>query len=134
MGEFSISYNKEKNLATGVHLGSCGPQDTLNGIKVYYKGTITKYSITDFSKAELLNVSGTEIAYLAEYMNDACRVRPPGSYDFLIVPDLLKFGLARMYHTYLAITAKNDVNLKTEVYRTMEEALKRIDILIALER
>jgi hypothetical protein len=134
MSEFSITYNKDKNLAIGVHSGTCGFQDTLNSIKIYYQGTITKYSITDFSKAQLLSVTGKEIEFLAEYMVQASKVRPPGSYDFLVVPDLLKYGLARMYHSYLELTTKSGEHLKTEVYRTMEEALAEVDKKIALER
>jgi hypothetical protein len=38
-----------------------------------------------------------------------------------------------MYHSYLELTAKNGAHLITEVYRTMEEAIARIDKLIAAE-
>ena len=127
MGEFTLTHFKEKDLKVGVHSGICGSEDALRGIKEYYAGPITRYSITDFSQAELIKITGDDIAKLAAYMSKASKVRPPYSVDILVVSDMLKFGLARMYASFVNMSIKNVSDLKTEVFRTMEDAMQWLD-------
>jgi hypothetical protein len=127
MSKFKITYFKDKDMSIGVHTGECGYNEILNGIKLYYEGSATKYAITDFSQAIALKISGEEVARIADYMRQTSKTRPPRSYDLLIVSGILKFGLARMYTTYLKLNETNDLDLKTEVFRSVEDAVRWID-------
>ncbi len=133
MGRFVVKYIKEKDLSIAEHSGDCTVEDVANGIKKYYEGPTCKFAITDFTNTSPAGkVTGEEISHLSECMHKASAARTPNSYDLIVVPDLLMYGLARMYATYLNLSAKNETDLKTEVFHSLEDALHWVDTRIKL--
>ena len=96
MSEIIITYFMDKNLSICEHIGPCGREDVLRGIKQYYAGPVTKYAITDFTRAISDNPHAEELRVVADAMRKASAARPPYSCDLLIVPDFLKAGLSRV--------------------------------------
>jgi hypothetical protein len=60
-------------------------------------------------------------------MRKASVVRPAGSFDLLVVPEIVQYGLARMYVTYLNLNSMQEPDLKTDVFRSLEEAVKWVE-------
>jgi len=52
---------------------------------------------------------------------------PAGSFDLLVVPEIVQYGLARMYVTYLNLNSMQEPDLKTDVFRSLEEAVKWVE-------
>ena len=123
MGKITSEYNKEFDVMVYTLEGAITYAEMLEAINGYYKGTLTKYTVWDFTNANMLKYFTTdEIKMLAQLVRSLGEARK-GGLDALVVPGLLKFGLARMYGVYSDMTKANETSLKSLIFHTKNEAI-----------
>jgi len=121
MGNVVISKDNEIEMAVYSFEGATSYNDIRVEIDKYYSGTVTKYKICDFTKS-ILNVSSKEVMQLGEQIRLRGTARRQG-YDAIVVPNLLYYGLARMYVVYAEMTHADPDALKIMIFRSMDEAV-----------
>jgi len=124
MGTVVVSAGKDIDMAVYSFEGKTSYDDIRLEIDNYYIGKLNKYKICDFTRAEL-NVTNKEVIALADQVREKGKARKNG-FDAIVVPNLLYYGLARMYIAYAAYTHRDPDALKLMVFRSFDEALEAI--------
>ena len=119
MGKMTNNVDKQLNAAIYTLEKDAGCSDMMDELNAYYKGTLTKYVVLDFTRIEK-HLTNNEIIKIADKMKLLGKARR-GGYDIVVVRGLLQYGLARIYSAY---TADADPGaLRTIVLRSVDEAL-----------
>lgn len=125
MGNVVITPDTEIDMVTYSFEGPTNYDDIRVEIDRYYSGKLTKYKICDFTNAKL-DVTSNQVVLLAEQIRARGAARK-NCFDAVVVPNLLYFGLARMYVAYAEFTKDNDPDaLKLMIYRSMDEAIAKM--------
>jgi len=96
--------------------------DIHDAIEEYYSGTLTKYTIWDFSNMKKKHLASEDAIKLGQLVNAAGKARK-GGFDIIVVPGLVQYGMARIYAAYAAIVERDEQNLCTKIFRNLDEAL-----------
>jgi len=119
MGKMTKYIDKKLNAVVYTLDKDAGCSDMLEELEAYYKGSLTKYVVVDFTGI-IKHLTNDEIKKIADRMKLLGKARR-GGYDVVVVKGLLQYGLARIY---CAHTADADAGaLKTIVMRSVDEAL-----------
>lgn len=121
MGMISLTIDKEWNIALHVLRGDVDYTEIHAAIEQFYKGTLTRYTIWDFTDAVVDRLTIGDIQRLGSEVSTAGKARLYGA-DVLIVSNQLKFGFARIYAAYADLTHTDPAALKTGVVRSRDEA------------
>ena len=133
MATLKVSIDKELDIAEYRFEGEIVYSELRDSIKQYYSGTLTKYTVWDFSATNVQNVRNSEIMTIANQVSVAGQARD-NCFDVIIVSELFKYGLARIYAGYAESIQKNPAALKTMVFRTREHAYDWIRAHESLDR
>ena len=118
-----IEIDKELDMTVFTVAGEIPFTRVLGAVKEYYKGKLTKYTLWDFSGADLAKYfTGAEARELGSLVSVYGKNRP-GGFDLIIVTGLLPFGLARMYAAYADMSRHDPLALKAMVFRSKGAAL-----------
>ena len=94
-----------------------------DAIEKYYKGSLTKYTIGDYSKANPgKHLTVDELRLLSLQVTALGAARPHG-FDLIVAPGILQYGVARIFKAYAEITGKSASNLSLRIFNKMEDAL-----------
>jgi hypothetical protein len=119
----TVSHDKELDAAIYTIEGDVEYAEVRDAIDRYYKGALTKYTIWDYSKANRgKHLTGDETQKLGIQVSSLGVARPQG-FDLLIVPNIVQYGLARMYQAYSEIAKKDTKTLKSKIFRNREDAI-----------
>ena len=123
MGEIVKTLDTVLDIAAYTLEGEVSYEDVRGAIDDYYKGKLTRYTVWDFSKVILFNlVTLSEVKLLERHVAEKSKERP-GCYDVLVVPDKIKYGLAKMYSVYAQVSFDNIHSVRTVIVHSYEEAL-----------
>ena len=126
MGTIKKSIDADLDAAIFTMEGEVGGAEILNAIDSYYKGTLTKYTLWDYTKVNKnKHLTNADIVKIGKEIDAEGKARD-GSFDLIVVPDLQEYGLSRIYASYGEVGKKYPNALKTIVVRSREEALKWI--------
>jgi hypothetical protein len=125
MAKITLQYDKVLDAVMYTIEGDLEYSELAEAINEYYKGTMTKYTVWDFSAANLrfLDEETKKLAVQVCALGKARR----GGYDLLVVSGVLKYALARVYAVYSELTQKDPGCLKPVIFRTKEDALAWIN-------
>jgi len=98
-------------------------EEMRDGIDRFYEGIFTKYMILDFTDLET-HLSSEEVMKIGQQMSKLGKTRK-NSFDLIVVPGLLQYGLGRMYAAYVEDISPEA--LQTKVFRSFEAAIKWIN-------
>ena len=121
MSSITISIDKELDITTYTIEEDATYLDIHDAIDDYFKDIPTKYTIWDFSKLKK-HLTSDEVRMLAEQVGTLGKDRKEGG-DLIIVPNILQYGLARMYTAYIETVKKSPAAFKTLVFRKKEDAM-----------
>ncbi len=102
--------------------GEISYEELREAIDLYYRGDLTKYTIWDFTAAEIGKLNNVDIKKLGTQVSVSGKARR-GCIDLIVVSGLLKYGLARVYTGYAATIQKDPEALKSIVFKSMDEAM-----------
>lgn len=122
MAQVNISYDLQLDIAVYKFQGELAHSDIRDAITKYYSGNLTKYTIWDFSGTDVHNIRNSELLQVGNQVALAGKARN-NCYDVIIVSDIIKYGLARIYAGYAETIQKNPMALKTMVFRDKEHAM-----------
>ena len=124
MGNVRVEIDKNLDITIHTLEGAVTYTETRDAIDKYYKGTLTKYTIWDFSKAsQNIQFTFDELRALGSQTSKLGKARPEG-YDLIIVSNVLDYGFARVYSGYSQVVQTDGA--KAMVFHSREEALKWI--------
>ncbi|MBN1824020.1 MAG: hypothetical protein JW803_06860 [Endomicrobiales bacterium] len=125
MGNIGVTHDKEFDIAIYTLEGDVTYADIRDAIDEYYDGKLTKYTLWDFSMMDLpKNFTGEHARLLGGQVNTLGKERPEGAVDLIIVPDIVQFGLARVYAAYSEFFGDKPGTLKTMIFRKKDDALR----------
>ncbi|MBN1621780.1 MAG: hypothetical protein JW871_04235 [Endomicrobiales bacterium] len=124
MGHFEITHDKELDLVVYTAKGDINFGDLYDEIARYYEGPLTRYTMWDFTESKV-HLSSDDVNRIADQVRKAGTARK-GGLDAIIVSDVLKYALARMYGAYMEIVGKDADILKTEIFYRKKNAMAHI--------
>jgi hypothetical protein len=134
MGTITVSVDQEWDIAIYTLEGDITYSEIRDAIDQYYRGMLTRYTLWDFSAVVFeQELTSQEIQQLARQVSAAGDVRR-GGFDVIVVPSILKYGLARMYAAYTEYTQKDPEVLRTLVFYTKDAALSWIKDNVLVNR
>ena len=119
-----VFFDKELDLGVYAFEGQVSYSDIQNELTKYYQSApekYTKYTLWDFSNADVSKVTNSELRQLGDYVGEAGKSRK-GCFDAIVVPSLLGYGLARVFLAYSEVFQKDPDARKNLVFKTREEA------------
>jgi len=122
MEKISFYVNKELNSTIFTIEKDAVYANMRDGIEEFYRGEFTKYMLLDFSNHEK-PLSSEEIMLTGQQMMRLGKLRK-GGFDLIVVPDLLQYGLGRMYAAY--VETLDPAALQTKIFRSKEAAIQWI--------
>ena len=125
MAAIKVFIDKELDVAEFRVEGILTYQELRDAIARYYSGTLTKYTVWDFTNADVKNFRNNELMQIGNQVNLAGKAREK-CFDVIIVPGLIHYGLARVYAGYSEAIQKKSDALKTMVFRSREHAFNWI--------
>jgi hypothetical protein len=117
MGNITVTLNRELDAIIYTLEEGVDYNEIRDMIAEFYKGTLTKYTVWDWTKVQKKHLSSEETTKLGQQVSVAGKARA-GGYDLIVVPGLLQYGLARIYAVYAGTTA-----LKVNIFRKLDDAL-----------
>ena len=122
MATISKTVNKELDITVYTVQGQAIYEEIRGEIDEYYRGALTKYVLWDFSEADSdMLLKPDEVRKLADQVSTEGKTRR-GGFDLLIVPDNLKYALARIFNAYSEILNNDNGALKTVIFRKNDDA------------
>ena len=121
MAKIRVTIDKQWDVAVYNFEGDVTFTDVRDAIIEYYNGPLTKYTFWDFSDTNVNKVSNAELKQLGDLVSKLGSARK-GCFDTVVVPGLLKYGMARIYAGYAATLQKDKDALKTLVFKNKDDA------------
>lgn len=122
MAEIKRIYNEDYDIAVFNIKGIITYPEMKDIIDVYYGGQLTKYTIFDFTEADVKQHFTTHEAQLLGGQVQRLGITRKNAVDVIIVPDLFQYGLARIYAAYSEMVQTSD-SLRTMIFRSKESAM-----------
>lgn len=122
-----ISYDKKLDAAVFILEGEISFDEAKNTVLKYYNGPLTKYTLTDISRADpSTHLTTSEIKQIGELVSRLGKARP-GGVDIMVIPGIIPFSIARIYQAYADVISSDPDRLTSKIFRTMKEALAFIE-------
>ena len=102
MATIETLYDYKNNLTLHKVEGILTFEETKNKIEEYYQGTITKYTLWEFTKAEVSKISTSEIQEIVKVARKFAHMRKGGRTALVLHQDL-SYGLGRMFEAFSEI-------------------------------
>ena len=110
----------DKQLTIHTVTGEPSFQEGMATFKKFYEGNPTQNVLWDFRKASLARISSKQTEAIIDYIKHHAEKRVGGKTAILVSRDL-EYGMSRMVQ---ALTKIKDIPLKTEIFRSIEEAIQ----------
>jgi hypothetical protein len=118
MEKITIETDKDLDVAIYTLKGDLLYGELRSAVVDYYNGTLTKYTIWDFSESNLAQfITGMEAWDLASLVTRLGKARPDG-FDLIIASGVIQSGIARMYNTFFNIVGRGSTKLKAMLFPT----------------
>ena len=121
MATIKVYFDKELDVAEYKVEGTLTYQELHDAIDQYYKGTLTKYTMWDFTETDAEKFWKNEVRQIVNQVDSALKARK-NCYDLIVVPGLIQFGVAMIYESYIELIHKRTDDVKTMVFRSREDA------------
>lgn len=115
-------HNQKKDLTIFTVVGQSSFEEQLHALEQFYSNNPTANEIWDFTQADPVTITSTEIQKLITYTKQWAHKRPAGKTAFIANTEL-KFGLSRMS---AALMDNGDIPWIADVFENNQDALEWI--------
>jgi hypothetical protein len=121
MATITVFIDKELDIAEFMVQGVLTYQELRGTIEQYYKGTLTKYTVWDFTDTDIQKIWKNQVLLIGRQVDIFGNARDK-CFDVIIAPDIIHYGLAMIYASYFEIIHRKPDSVKTMVFRSREDA------------